>query len=132
MALWQIPIFSAVIIGNLILDRLLLTHSLPQLIRLALWPFCLGLLALIGCALSGASLGAVVASLALYAVGLGMSNAALYRLALFASDDSKGLVSAHGRDDFDCRDGPRRLAHCRRSAAAHASNFSRSWPPSAA
>ena len=93
-ALWQIPIFSAVIVGNLILDRLLSTHSLPQLIRLALWPFCLGLLALIGCALSGAGLAPLVASLALYAVGLGMSNAALYRLALFASDDSKGLVSA--------------------------------------
>ncbi|VVN09827.1 MFS transporter [Pseudomonas fluorescens] len=92
--LWQIPVFSAVIAGNLILDRLLATHSLPQLIRLALWPFCLGLLALIGSALSGAGLGPVVASLALYAVGLGMSNAALYRLALFTSDDSKGLVSA--------------------------------------
>ncbi|WP_449122768.1 MFS transporter [Pseudomonas sp. MPG01] len=91
---WQIPIFSAVIVGNLILDRLLITHALPQLIRLALWPFCLGLLALIVCALAGAGLGPVVASLALYAVGLGMSNAALYRLALFASDDSKGLVSA--------------------------------------
>lgn len=93
-ALWQIPIFAAVIVGNLLLDRLLPTHALPQLIRLALWPFCLGLVALIVCALSGASLGAVVASLALSAVGLGMSNAALYRLALFASDDSKGLVSA--------------------------------------
>ncbi|CAI8890319.1 Multidrug transporter MdfA [Pseudomonas sp. IT-232MI5] len=93
-ALWQIPVFSAVITGNLILDRLLVTHSLSRLIRLALWPFCLGLVALIACALSGAGLGAVVASLALYAVGLGMSNAALYRLALFASDDSKGLVSA--------------------------------------
>jgi DHA1 family multidrug/chloramphenicol efflux transport protein-like MFS transporter len=93
-ALWQIPVFSAVITGNLILDRLLVTHSLSRLIRLALWPFCLGLTALIACALSGAGLGAVIASLALYAVGLGMSNAALYRLALFASDDSKGLVSA--------------------------------------
>ncbi|QHC95745.1 MULTISPECIES: MFS transporter [unclassified Pseudomonas] len=93
-ALWQIPVFSAVITGNLILDRLLDTHSLSRLIRLALWPFGLGLMALIACALSGAGLGAVVASLGLYAVGLGMSNAALYRLALFASDDSKGLVSA--------------------------------------
>jgi DHA1 family multidrug/chloramphenicol efflux transport protein-like MFS transporter len=93
-ALWQIPVFSAVITGNLMLDRLLVTHSLSRLIRLALWPFCLGLVALIACALCGAGLGAVVASLALYAVGLGMSNAALYRLALFASADSKGLVSA--------------------------------------
>ncbi|WP_332763223.1 MFS transporter [Pseudomonas koreensis] len=92
--LWQIPIFSAVIVGNLILDRLLPTHSLPRVVRLALWPFCAGLLALIGCALSGAGIAPVVASLSVYAVGLGMSNAALYRLALFASDDSKGLVSA--------------------------------------
>ncbi len=92
--LWQIPVFSAVIAGNLILDRLLQTHSLTQLIQLALWPFCLGLLFLAACALFGAGLGPVVASLSLYAVGLGMSNAAVYRLALFASDDSKGLVSA--------------------------------------
>ncbi|MHC5133065.1 MFS transporter [Pseudomonas glycinis] len=92
--LWQIPVFSAVIAGNLILDRLLQTHSLTQLIQLALWPFCLGLLFLAACALLGAGLGPVVASLSLYAVGLGMSNAAVYRLALFSSDDSKGLVSA--------------------------------------
>jgi DHA1 family multidrug/chloramphenicol efflux transport protein-like MFS transporter len=92
--LWQIPVFSAVIAGNLILDRLLQTHSLEQLIQLALWPFCLGLVLLAACALLGAGLGPVVASLALYAVGLGMSNAAVYRLALFSSDDSKGLVSA--------------------------------------
>ncbi|WKV86146.1 MFS transporter [Pseudomonas sp. B24_DOA] len=92
--LWQIPVFSAVIAGNLLLDRLLKTRSLQQLILLALWPFCLGLLLLTVCALFGAGLGPVVASLALYAVGLGMSNAAVYRLALFASDDSKGLVSA--------------------------------------
>jgi DHA1 family multidrug/chloramphenicol efflux transport protein-like MFS transporter len=36
----------------------------------------------------------LVSCLSLYAIGLGMSNAALYRLALFSSDDSKGLVSA--------------------------------------
>ncbi|MGY2438355.1 MFS transporter [Pseudomonas sp. SDO52101_S400] len=93
-ALWQIPIFAAVIVGNLILDRLLASRELAQLIRLALWPFCLGLLTLLAGALTGLSLGLLIAGLALYAVGLGMSNAALYRLALFSSDDSKGLVSA--------------------------------------
>ncbi|MHA3739126.1 MFS transporter [Pseudomonas sp. Eth.TT006] len=93
-ALWQIPVFCAVIAGNLILDRLLVRHSLPQVVRIALWPFCLGLVALIGTAISSAALPILIASLALYATGLGMSNAALYRLALFASDDSKGLVCA--------------------------------------
>lgn len=93
-ALWQIPVFSAVILGNLILDRLLPTRELPQLIRLALWPYCLGLLTLVAVAMTGLPLTALIAGLALYAVGLGMSNAVLYRLALFRSDDSKGLVSA--------------------------------------
>ncbi|PCR95925.1 multidrug transporter MdfA [Pseudomonas fluorescens] len=93
-AFWQIPIFSAVIVGNLILDRLLTSRELVQLIRLALWPFCLGLLTLLAGALTDLPLGLLISGLALYAVGLGMSNAALYRLALFSSDDSKGLVSA--------------------------------------
>ena len=92
--LWQIPIFGAVIVGNLILDRLLASHSLTRVIRIALWPLCLGLTGLIGTALSSTALPLLIASLSLYAIGLGMSNAALYRLALFASDDSKGLVSA--------------------------------------
>ncbi|WP_166223727.1 MFS transporter [Pseudomonas atagonensis] len=92
--LWQIPVFLAVIAGNLILDRLLPTQSLTDLIRLALWPFCLGLLFLIAASLTNAQLPFIVAALSVYALGLGMSNAALYRLALFSSDDSKGLVSA--------------------------------------
>lgn len=92
--LWQIPVFAAVIVGNLLLDRLLPTHALPRLIGLALWPYCLGLLALFGSMLTDESVPVLVAALAVYAVGLGMSNAVLYRIALFASDDSKGLVSA--------------------------------------
>lgn len=91
---WQIPVFSAVIVGNLLLDRLLAGHTLVRVIGLALWPFCLGLLTLIGATLSPTSLALTVAGLAMYALGLGMSNAALYRLALFSSPDGKGLVSA--------------------------------------
>lgn len=92
--LWQIPVFSAVIIGNLLLDRMLCTHTLWRVISLSLWPFCLGLLMLIAAALLSTSLPWAVAGLAVYALGLGMSNAALYRLALFSSDEGKGLVSA--------------------------------------
>ena len=92
--LWQIPVFAAVILGNLLLDRLLVGHTLAQVIGLALWPFCLGLLGLIAAALSSAALPLAVCALAVYALGLGMSNAALYRLALFSSDAGKGLVSA--------------------------------------
>ncbi|MFJ4196184.1 MFS transporter [Pseudomonas sp. NPDC089534] len=93
-ALWQIPVFSAVIGGNLILDRLLATRELPAVIRLSLWPFCLGLLILAGAALTSPTVAGLIGGLSVYALGLGMSNAALYRLALYSSDDSKGLVSA--------------------------------------
>jgi DHA1 family multidrug/chloramphenicol efflux transport protein-like MFS transporter len=92
--LWQIPVFAAVILGNLILNRLIANTELTQLIRYALWPFCGGLVALIAITFIGASTVLLVSSLSVYAIGLGMSNAALYRLALFSSDDSKGLVSA--------------------------------------
>ena len=92
--LWQIPVFAAVIVGNLILNRLIAKTDIPQLIRYALWPLCAGLIALVILSAFGASTPWLIACLALYAVGLGMSNAALYRLALFTSDDSKGLVSA--------------------------------------
>ena len=92
--LWQIPVFAAVILGNLILNRLIANTELPQLIRYALWPFCGGLVALIAITFIGASTALLVSCLSVYAIGLGMSNAALYRLALFSSDDSKGLVSA--------------------------------------
>ncbi|WP_454868183.1 MFS transporter [Pseudomonas farris] len=92
--LWQIPVFAAVILGNLILNRLIANTELTQLIRYALWPFCGGLVALIAITFIGASTVLLVSCLSVYAIGLGMSNAALYRLALFSSDDSKGLVSA--------------------------------------
>lgn len=92
--LWQIPVFAAVIFGNLILNRLIANTELPQLIRYALWPCCGGLIALAVIAFTGTSTVLLVSCLSLYAIGLGMSNAALYRLALFSSDDSKGLVSA--------------------------------------
>ena len=92
--LWQIPVFAAVILGNLILNRLIANTELTQLIRYALWPFCGGLVALITLTFIGASTVLLVSCLSVYAIGLGMSNAALYRLALFSSDDSKGLVSA--------------------------------------
>jgi DHA1 family multidrug/chloramphenicol efflux transport protein-like MFS transporter len=92
--LWQIPVFTAVILGNLILNQLIADTGLSQLIRYALWPFCSGLIALVAITFTGASTLLLISCLSLYAVGLGMSNAALYRLALFSSDDSKGLISA--------------------------------------
>jgi len=63
-------------------------------LRYGLWPLCAGLIALVIASRLQLSLPVLVAGLSLYALGLGMGNAALYRLALYASNDSKGLVSA--------------------------------------
>ncbi len=93
-ALWQIPVFAAIIVGNLLLNHLVKSTPLHRLIQLALWPFCAGLVALVMTSQFQLPVFVLVSGLALYCIGLGLSNAALYRVALFTSDDSKGLVSA--------------------------------------
>lgn len=92
--LWQIPVFSGVILGNLLLNHLVERVGVRGVLRYSLWPFSTGLIALVIASPFNLGVPALVSGLALYALGLGMGNAALYRLALFASDDSKGLVSA--------------------------------------
>jgi len=92
--LWQVPVFAAVILGNLLLNGLVERAGVNGVLRYSLWPLCSGLIALVIASRFDLALPALVSGLSLYALGLGMGNAALYRLALFASDDSKGLVSA--------------------------------------
>ncbi|NER59001.1 MFS transporter [Pseudomonas sp. MAFF212428] len=93
-ALWQMPVFGGLILGNLIINRIADRYSLPALIRIALWPFLFGL----GAALLGTWLYPTVLSLvtgmSVYALGLGIANAVLYRMTLFSSEQSKGLVAA--------------------------------------
>ncbi|ALQ03852.1 MULTISPECIES: MFS transporter [Pseudomonas] len=92
--IWQIPVFSAVILGNLLLNALVERVGVRRVVGYSLLPFCTGLIALVVASQFDLSLAVLVSALSLYAIGLGMGNAALYRLALFTSDDSKGLVSA--------------------------------------
>jgi len=90
----QVPVFTAVILGNLLLGKLVGRISLPALLQCGLWPLAGGLGLLLLSSSFNPPLGVVLIGLSLYGVGLGMSHATLYRLALDASDDSKGLVSA--------------------------------------
>jgi DHA1 family multidrug/chloramphenicol efflux transport protein-like MFS transporter len=92
--LWQIPVFAAVILGNLLLNALVERVGVRGVLRCSVWPLCAGLVALVIASQLPLSLPVLVIGLSVYALGLGMGNAVLYRLALFASDDSKGLVSA--------------------------------------
>lgn len=91
----QVPIFGALIVGNLTLARLSGKTSIPRLIRYGAGPMIIGLLIAAGSTLySSHAYLWMTAGLSLYAFGIGLANAGLVRLTLFASDISKGTVSA--------------------------------------
>ncbi|MET3134353.1 DHA1 family multidrug/chloramphenicol efflux transport protein-like MFS transporter [Oxalobacteraceae bacterium GrIS 1.11] len=92
--LWQLPIFGGLIAGNLALNVAASRFDLDTLIRLALLPIVGGLLLMSAGAVSTGKLQALIPGMALYAFGMGIGNATLYRLTLFASDGGKGTVAA--------------------------------------
>ncbi|ACQ66825.1 MFS transporter [Candidatus Hamiltonella defensa] len=93
--LLQIPIFAALISGNITLASLTSKKKLPQLIQLGAGPMIIGLLlAAVSTLYSSHAYFWMVAGLSIYAFGLGLGNAALMRLTLFSSKVSKGAVSA--------------------------------------
>lgn len=93
-ALWQLPVFGGLIAGNLIINSIAERYPLPALVRGALWPYLAGLGLMMLATWLWPSVTSVVAGMTLYALGLGVANAVLYRMTLFASEQSKGLVSA--------------------------------------
>ncbi|WP_145542291.1 MFS transporter [Yersinia alsatica] len=91
----QVPIFGALIIGNLTLAKLSGKTNVPQLIRYGAGPMIIGLMVAAGSTLySSHAYLWMTAGLSLYAFGIGLANAGLVRLTLFSSDISKGTVSA--------------------------------------
>ena len=93
--LLQVPIFGALIIGNLVLARLTSRRTVRALIIMGGWPIMLGLaVAALATVVSSHAYLWMTAGLSIYAFGLGLANAGLVRLTLFASDMSKGTVSA--------------------------------------
>jgi len=93
--LLQVPIFGALIIGNVTLARLSGKRTVEYLIKLGAGPMVAGLLIAAAATLVSAHAYLwMTAGLSLYAFGIGVANAGLYRLTLFSSDMSKGTVSA--------------------------------------
>ena len=93
--LLQVPIFGALIAGNLALAKLTSQRTVRSLIILGGWPITLGLvIAALATLLSSHAYLWMTAGLSVYAFGIGLANAGLVRLTLFASDISKGTVSA--------------------------------------
>jgi len=91
---WQLPVFGAMILGNVLVARLAGRWPLERVMRLGLVMMVAGvLLAGAGQMLSDSFTGAV-AGFALYALGIGPCYTVVYRQALFASDGAKGTVAA--------------------------------------
>lgn len=94
-ALLQLPVFVAMIIGNLTLGRLSGRVPIEQPLKLAAWPILIGLaVAAVATALDAHSYLWLTAGLSLYGFGTGLVNAGLYRLTLFSSASGKGSVAA--------------------------------------
>ncbi|MCA1922365.1 MFS transporter [Buttiauxella noackiae] len=93
--LLQVPIFGALIMGNLVLARLTSRRSVRSLIILGGWWIVPGLVvAAVATVASSHAYLWMTTGLSIYAFGIGLANAGLVRLTLFASDMSKGTVSA--------------------------------------
>lgn len=91
----QLPVFLAMIAGNVTLGKLAGRLPLEQPLRLGAWPILIGLaLALVSSMLDNHSYLWLIAGLSIYAFGAGLVNAALYRLTLFSSEGGKGSVAA--------------------------------------
>ncbi|NIF31043.1 MFS transporter [Enterobacter sp. Cy-643] len=93
--LLQVPIFGALILGNLVLAKLTSRRSVRSLIIMGGWWIVPGLIvAAVATVVSSHAYLWMTAGLSLYAFGIGLANAGLVRLTLFASEMSKGTVSA--------------------------------------
>ncbi|MEM6159034.1 MFS transporter [Erwinia sp. P6884] len=94
-ALLQLPVFVAMIAGNLTLGRLASRLPIDRPLRLGAWPILTGLaLSAIATAVNAHSYLWLTAGLSLYGFGTGLVNAGLYRLTLFSSSAGKGSVAA--------------------------------------
>ncbi|NJD85687.1 MFS transporter [Candidatus Erwinia dacicola] len=94
-ALLQLPVFVAIIAGNLTLGKLASRVSIDFPLRLGAWPILLGLgTATIAALNDSHSYLWLTAGLSIYGFGIGLVNAGLYRLTLFSSTAAKGCVAA--------------------------------------
>lgn len=93
--LWQIPIFGAIIAGNMTLRRLTHTHSLEKLLKIGSLILGSGLvLMLILQLFFNKSFIGLIPGLMIYFFGLGIVGSPLSRFVLFSTQIAKGTASA--------------------------------------
>lgn len=93
-ALWQLPVFAALIAGNIVLNVTAEKFKPEQLLYFSLSPVFIGIMLALVMTLIWQNIIALIIGMAIYAFGLGICNATLYRLTLFSSEHGKGSVSA--------------------------------------
>jgi len=93
--LWQLPVFSAIIAGNMVLHRMTHHYSLQKLLIVASGFVALGLFLVYGLlALMGEHFTWLIPGLMVYFFGLGMAGSPLSRFILFSTPVAKGTASA--------------------------------------
>ena len=93
--LWQLPVFSAIIAGNMVLHRMTHHYSLQKLLIVASGFVALGLFLVYGLlALMGGHFIWLIPGLMVYFFGLGMAGSPLSRFILFSTPVAKGTASA--------------------------------------
>ncbi|MCT2386954.1 MFS transporter [Erwinia pyrifoliae] len=94
-ALLQLPVFVAMIAGNLTLGKLSSRVAIDRPLRLGAWPILAGLaISALASAIDNHSYLWLTAGLSIYGFGTGLVNAGMYRLTLFSSNAGKGSVAA--------------------------------------
>lgn len=91
----QVPVFTGLIIGNIVLSKLSGKVNIRTPVWLGIIPVTLGL-AIAACSalLVNHAWWVIISGLSMYALGIGLVNAGLYRLTLFSSPTGKGTVAA--------------------------------------
>lgn len=93
--LWQIPVFAGLIGGNLLLALVAERWPLGRSVLVGMWPLLAGLVLMLGSVVFASNRHVYLAlGMSLMALGEGLSFAVLYRFALTASIQAKGIVSA--------------------------------------
>jgi DHA1 family multidrug/chloramphenicol efflux transport protein-like MFS transporter len=93
--LWQLPVIGAIILGSFLLAGLTRHGKSSTFVMLGAALILGGLvLSLVLCQRFGVAYQGLAWGLALYASGLGLANAGLYRMTLAASSQAIGLLSA--------------------------------------
>ncbi|MBW5405808.1 MFS transporter [Morganella morganii] len=93
-ALWQLPVFGAVIAGNITLNFITEKFKIEQLLRLSIFPVFTGLILALAMTLLFNNVVSLIIGISIYAYGFGICNAILYRITLYSSSHALGATSA--------------------------------------